>query len=106
MSKMKAIISDWESLNRSLCDSELDDYNSMMDSLIRAQAIIEGNATKINGDIVTGDNKEIPERCSTCKYNVKNQPYGTCACVRSEYFTECTGIGRFEGCDKWEDARK
>lgn len=63
-SKLNAIRSDWESLNRSLCDSELDDYNSMLDALIKAQATIDASAIRITGSSkypvlfnVKGDNE-------------------------------------------------
>lgn len=47
-SKMESIMSDWESLERSLVvDSELDDYNSMWRSLKRAQTIIAVEAARI-----------------------------------------------------------
>ena len=45
--KMSAIVSDWESLNRSICDHELDDYRAMYNALLKAQSIIENNATLI-----------------------------------------------------------
>ena len=62
-SKMKVIISDWEALNRSLCDSELNDYNSMLGSLRRAQAIIDGNAARITGSsMYTGLSKNTEDQ--------------------------------------------
>lgn len=98
--EMKDILWGWNAIDIFISKDEKRDYEYMTGVLEVALSMIE-----IHGAIVTGDNKEIPESCLTCIYNVKNPhfpPYWMCACVRSEYFTEHTYTGKFKGCSKWE----
>lgn len=56
--KMASIVADWKSLERSISDEENDDFNSMMDALLRASYIIERRAYKLTHEENTEDQNE------------------------------------------------